>query len=157
MKELDWIILTSWSAPPRTQQLQQAGLHCSLLSVYVCVWDNGEPIPPARRHRISHMNVNHLFNWLPWLADLCKRQQDYITALLILCGYALPWLCLVCCYHLSLKRPFALTQRRLAQAWILHDLCAPAILQLSTFIIILLHILTLFILIYSAFWSYMTG
>lgn len=36
MKELDWIILTSWSAPPRTPQLQQAGLHCSLLSLYMC-------------------------------------------------------------------------------------------------------------------------
>lgn len=36
MKVLDWIILTSWSVPPRTPRLQQAGLHCSLLSLYMC-------------------------------------------------------------------------------------------------------------------------
>lgn len=35
------------------------------LIIYVCVQENGEPMLPARRHCISHMNVNHLFNWLP--------------------------------------------------------------------------------------------
>lgn len=92
MKELDWIILTSWSPPPRTPQLQQAGPHCSLLSLYMCVQENGEPIPPARRHCISHMNVNHLFNWLPWLGDLYLRRQDCITVLLLLrcCFLTLP-------------------------------------------------------------------
>ena len=95
MKELDWIILTSWPPPPRTPQLQQAGPHCSLracvcvcVCACVCACVCGEPIPHAHWGCISHMNVNHLFNWLPWPGDLGR------TASLFSSFTAAFWLCL---------------------------------------------------------------
>lgn len=109
MKELDWIILTSWSPPPWTPQLQQAGLHCSLLPLYirvcVCVFESRKPIPPARRRHISHMNVNHLFNWLPWLYDLFVRRQGWITLLLLQCCFLSSPVC-VCVFVISLASIF---------------------------------------------------
>lgn len=114
MKELYWIILTSWSPPPRTLHLQQAGLHCSALPlyiyIYVCVCvvyerENGVPIPPTRRLSLSHMNVNHLFNWLPWLDDLYLKTVHHRALPPVIIPYFACSLSLYVCVLLSIHSP----------------------------------------------------
>lgn len=74
MKELDWIILTSWSQPPRTPQLQQAGLHCSLLPLYMRVCER--MVSPSHLHVDTTSPTWMLIIFLIGFLDLVTSTWD---------------------------------------------------------------------------------
>lgn len=104
MKELDWIILTSWSAPPRTQQLQQAGLHCSLLSLYMCACET--MVSPSHLHVDTASPTWMLIIFLIGFLDSLTSARDSKTTSLRSSFYAamlfpdFAW-CVVIICHLS--------------------------------------------------------
>lgn len=105
MKELDWIILTSWSQPPRTPQLQQAGLHCSLLPLYMRVCER--MVSPSHLHVDTTYPTWMLIIFLIGFLDLVTSTWDgkAVSPLLLQCCYAV-FFCVcalpVCVYTFSL-------------------------------------------------------